>query len=263
MSAPTTINPVEWERIVAVYAKHDGRLHQTAMELGWPIARTTRVFKRGYPSIGYPPIRTILAKDAFSANEIRAERQLMEGSLPPSAAPLDKLPQATDHERAVVISSAEELRIKEMVRREEERERARKDSLKSRSEEATLVQINRRNAIALNLMTAQVLRGAGQLSGSLQKQLEKEAANGTLKMGEKLQLIRAAASIARFNAEASVMAVKAERMVMNTPIDAGPDIPVETDGDAVADAAVWIEKVQKAILRAQRRGLITAAGKKG
>jgi hypothetical protein len=261
MAAPRSINADEWQRIVAVYAKHEGRLHQTAAELGWPIARTTRLYKRGYPSIGYPPIKNILAADAFSANEIRAERQLMEGSLPPSA-PVEVLSKvAPDHQRAVVISTAEEARIKEMVRREEERERARKDSLKSKAEEATLVQINRRNAIALNVMTAQVLHGAGKLSSRIQKDLEREAAQGTLSTGEKLQLIRAAASIARFNAEASVMAVKAERMVMNTPIDAGPEQPT-ADGDAVADAVAWIEKAQKAIGRAKERGLLTA-GKKG
>lgn len=250
MPAPKEITPEEWQRIVAVYAKHEGRLRATAAELGWPIARTTRCWKNGYPSIGYPSIKTVLARDAFSAMEVRAERQLIETRLPPSA---------PDDATAEVMSAAEEQRIKQLIRREDERALARKDAIKSRSEEATLVSINRRNAIALNAMTAQVLRGAAALSGTIQLELEAEALSSKLSLSQKLHLVRSAASIARFNAEASVMAVKAERMVLGAPIEAtGHDD--ETAGVSLADAEVWIDRCAKALGRARSRGLLADNG---
>lgn len=251
MPAPKEITPEEWQRIVAVFAKHEGRLRATAAELGWPIARTTRCWKNGYASIGYPPIKTLLARDAFSAAEVRAERQLIEKRLPPSA---------PDEATAEVMSAAEEQRIKQLVRREDERERARQDAIKSRGEEATLVSINRRNAIALNAMTAQVLSGAATLSKTIQRELEQEATSSKLTLSQKLHLVRSAASIARFNAEASVMAVKAERMVLGAPIEANGDD--ETVGVSLADAEVWIDRCAKALGRARARGLLSDSEKR-
>jgi hypothetical protein len=247
MPPPIEITSVEWQRIVNVYVKHDGRIRTVAADLGWPLARTARLWRNGYPSLGYPPIKTVLARDAFSASEIRAERALIEKALPPSA---------RINATAEVISAAESARIEIMVRREQERERTRADAIKSRAEEATLVSINRKNAIALNVMTAQVLRGASALSAKIQVELQAEADSGSMTVGQKLNLVRAAASIARFNSEASIMAVKAERMVLGNPIDTDGDAVVEDGG--VDEAAAWIETAAKAIKRARARGLLAA-----
>jgi hypothetical protein len=125
-----------------------------------------------------------------------------------------------------------------------------------------LISINRKNAIALNAMTAQILRGATKLSEKIQIDLQKEAEHGTLPVGKRLHLVRAAASIARFNAEASVMAVKAERMVLNQPIDADPDSGEE--GGTLDEAEAWINRCAKALKRAKARGLLVAtAGSNG
>lgn len=252
MPPPKEITPEEWQRIVSVFAKHDGRPKAAGAELGWPRARAERRFKFGYPSLGYPPIKTILARDGFSASEIRAQRQLVEAQLPPSAPA-----QAT----AQVITTAEQARLQQMVRREDERELARKDAIKARGEEATLVSINRRNAIALNAMTAQVLHGAAVLSKKIQQELEKEATSGTMSLPQKLHLVRSAASIARFNAEASVMAVKAERMVLGAPIEAAPD--VQDERGTLDQAEAWIEKCAAALKRARSRGLLSANSDRG
>lgn len=252
MPAPKEITPEEWQRIVSVYAKHDGRLKAIAAELGWPFARTQRRWNTGYPSLGLPPIKDIIGKEAFSAAEIRAARQLNEERLPSSADVTEPL----DEGRAVVISTAEEARIKQMVKREEERERARQDALKARGEEATLVQINRRNAIALNLATMRLLQGASTLSEQIEKDLKSEAASGKMPVAERLRLVRSAASIARFNAEATMMAVKAERLVTGQPIETDTESAV-SEG-TLNEAAAWIEQCRVALERARERGLITA-----
>lgn len=247
---PKEITHEEWQRIVAVFSKHEGRVRGAAAELGWPKARAARRYKLGYPSLGYPPIKTLLARDGFSMEEIRAERRLIEARLPPSA-PM--------HATAEVISTAEQARISQLVRKEEERESARKDAIKARGEEATLVGINRRNAIALNVMTAQVLRGASALSAKIQEELEKEAKSSKMSLPQKLHLVRSAASIARFNAEASVMAVKAERLVVGSPIEqAGVD--GQDERGSLDEAAAWIEKCAVALKKARSRGLLTRDG---
>lgn len=254
MPAPRAINPEEWARIVGVFAKHEGRINAAAAELGWPKLRAYRVWTYGYPSVGYPPIKTILSRDSFSATEVRAERERMAKQLPPSA---DLTDPKDDHQRAIVISEGEEQRVRQMVKREEERERARADALKSRTEEATLIQINRRNAIALNVMTTRLLQGANKLSEQIQLELEREAAAPTMPLGARLQLVRSAASVARYNAEASVLAVKAERLVVGDPIDADPDGAAAAES-SLDEAAAWIEQCQRALARARSRGLLTA-----
>lgn len=250
MPAPKEITPEEWLRIVKVYARHEGRLRAVSVELGWPIARTTRLWMRGYPSLGYPSIKTVIARDGFSEMEVRARRAEISAALPPSA--------HTAEARAEVIHGAEEHRLRQMVVREQMQERARQDAVKSRAEEAMLISINRKNAIALNAMTAQILKGATTLSQKIQQDLEKEAISGTLPVGQRLHLVRAAASIARFNAEASVMAVKAERMVLNQPIEADSDEAGEHAG-TLDEAEVWLNKYTKALKRAKERGLIVVS----
>lgn len=251
MPPPADITEEKWNQIVAVYQKHSGRMRAVAAELGWPLARTQRRWALGYPSLGFPPIKTLMARDSFSMTEIRAERANFEKRLP--QVPLvSELPKE-NHARAVVISTAEQLRLEAMVRRESERERARQDAIKSRAAEATLVSINRGNAIALNAMTASLLHGASKLSHKIQQELEQEAKVSTLSLSAKLHLVRAAASIARFNSEATVMAVKAERLVLNTPIDVDEETP---DAGSLDEAAEWIEKANTAIARARARGLL-------
>ena len=250
MPAPKEITPEEWLRIVKVYSRHEGRIRGVAAELGWPIARTTRLWKKGYPSLGYPAVKTVIARDGFSETELRARRAEISAALPPSA--------HTAESRAEVIHGAEEHRLRQMVLREEMQERARQDAIRSRAEEAMLISINRKNAIALNAMTAQILQGATSLSRKIQQDLEHEATHGSLPVGQRLQLVRAAASIARFNAEASVMAVKAERMVLNQPIEADRDEGDESRG-TLDEAAEWINRCAKALKRAKERGLLVAA----
>jgi hypothetical protein len=250
MPAPKEINKEEWQRIASVYAKYDGNLRMAAAALGWPIARTTRRYKLGYVSKGFPPIKTMLARDAFSANEIRAERELRAGGH-------STLVKQKQRARATEVMSAEQaLRVQSLVKAEETRARARADAVKSRAEEATLVLINRRNAIALNAVTAQVLKGATALSGKIQRALEEEAAGGQLTLNQQLHLVRSAASIARFNAEATVMAVKAERLVMGQPIETGPG-DGQSDSGSLDEAAQWIRATVKAVEKAQLRGLLS------
>lgn len=254
MPPPKEITPEEWTRIVSVFAEYEGRVVPAARALGWPYAKAQRRWKYGYPSLGYPPIKKILACDEFSADEVRAARSKIESDLPKSA---DLRNPMDDPHRAVVISTAEAARVRAMVKREEERAASRADAVKARGEEATLIQINRRNAIAMNVMTTRLLQGATKMAEQIQLQLEEEARSPTMPVGERLKLVKSAASIARFNAEATVMAVKAERLVAGDPIDA------EASGAAIAEsslneAAAWIEQCQRALERARSRGLITA-----
>src|SRR5688572_24641926 len=116
MPPPADITEDKWNQIVAVFQKHSGRLQAVAAELGWPLARTQRRWNLGYPSLGFPPIKTILARDSFSMAEIRAERTRFERKLPqvPTEAELPK----DNASRAIVISTAEQKRLEAMVRRE-------------------------------------------------------------------------------------------------------------------------------------------------
>lgn len=239
----------EW---VAVFRKHGGPNAGAVAELGWLISKTKRVFKRGYPSLGLPPVADILAEDEV---RIRAARRRAEEGLP------EKIPLPTEDElqaneqRAIVLADSESRRLQEMVRREEDRRKAREDAIQARSEEALLLGMQRRNAIALNGITAQLMKGAVSLAGLIQKELEAIAAGGgEMTTNQKLQLIRSAASVSRFNAEASMLAIKSERLVLGHPIEAAPEANVD---DGSLDQAVdWIERAAKAVLRAKSRGLL-------
>ena len=254
MPAPKSITPDSWNHIVAVFLKHDGRILASAQELGWPPARAERVFKRGYPSIGYPPVKTLIARDRFSEQEIRARRAELE-ALRAEDGGSSSAPMVQDGEPVQVLAEPEQRRMAELLRREAEREKARQDALKTRAEEAMLIGMARKNAIALNAVTAQVLRGATELAGTIQRELEQLAANGgSMTVGQKLQLVRQAAQIARFNAESAQLAVKSERQVMG----GGPDEEPETSG-SLEESAAWIESSLKAIERARARGLLVIA----
>lgn len=252
------ISPKRWEAIVRVFARHQCQTVPIALELGWDEQRVRRVFRRGYPSKGYPPIKTLLAMDALATDEIRAQRNEIEESLPPSE-PIASVEEV--ERKAVVISDSENARVRMMVRREEERERSRNDAIKARAEEAMLISINRKNAIAMNGVTQQVMRGALALSEKLQQAMLDDAANGNLTTSQMLSFVRSAASIARFNSEVTVLSVKAERAVLGQPIDAPGDMPA---GDANLDDAVqWIELASKVIGRAKDRGILGSGdGKK-
>lgn len=264
------ITPADWDRIVEVYERHGGYSIKVAHELGWTHDRARRFFYKGVPSMGYPPIRTLLAMDNLSTEQIRARRaeieeQIAYESNKPAGSerfpvrqkkkqPVVETPEAVEAQ-AVVIQETEQARLRELVRLEEQRRKAREDAIQSRAEEATLVSINRRNAIALNGLTAKLMSGAAALSESIQQELEKMAQDKRVSTAEKLQLVRSAASVARFNSEATMLAIKSERMVLGQPIEAEP----ETRDDGTLDQAVeWIEMSIAAVRRARERGLLTA-----
>jgi hypothetical protein len=238
----------EWNEIVAVFAKHDGRITVVAEELGFPEARTRRLWVKGYPSAGFPPIRTTLAKDELAADEVRAKRQELLSSMnPPTAEAI-----------AETLSPEEQRRVQARVDRERLRAQVRADAIKSRAEEATLVSMNRRNAIALNGVTAQILKGAMGLAGKIQHQLEEEAVSGKLDVRDRLALVRQAAQVARFNSEAAAMAIKAERLVAGDPANVGLEDD-EREG-SLAGAVRWIELSVRAVERARARGLVSGSG---
>lgn len=255
-SLVSNITPDEWNRIVSVYARHNGYSCAVAVELGWPIARTARVYKRGYPSLGLPPIKTILAQDALSADAIRAKRQELSESLPPSV----EITRVEEVEvRAEIVHEAEQTRVRELLRQEEERQKARADAIKSRAEEALLISVNRRNALALNGVTERLMKGAVALSQNIEEELAKAATDEALTLSDKLQLMKSAAQIARFTSEATMLAAKSERMVLGQPIEADP---VRTDGGSLEQAVEWIEAAAKAVNRARERGLLAASTEK-
>jgi hypothetical protein len=240
-----------YAELVEVYRKHGGPCDALCKELGWLPARAARVFTRGYKRSGHRPIVEILAEDQVA---IHANRRRLEEGLPP-APPLpteDEL--QADSNRAVVIADHENRRLQELVRREEERRKAREDAIQARSEEALLLGMNRRNAIALNGVTAQLMKGAVALAGLIQQELEK-AASGQIELSldHKLKLVRSAASVARFNSEASMLAIKSERLVLGQPIEAAADTP---DDGSLEQAVAWIERSVKAVQRARARGLL-------
>lgn len=254
MPAPKSVTPDEWNRIVAVYAKHNGRVTFVARELGWPMKRTARLWQNGYPSKGYPPIKTVLAHDHLSANAVRAARAELEAEVEDEVAPFRAAVLEATH--AVVLPSKEQLRLTELMSREAEREKARQDAIKSRGEEASLVSAARRNALALNAVTAQVMRGAVKLSAKIQVLLEEEAVSSKLTVGQQLALVRQASQIARFNAEAATLAIKSERMVTGDP--AGGDGGDGERGVDLEEAAKWVEASIMAVQRARQRGLLGA-----
>lgn len=251
----SNMTPDEWNRIVSIYARHGGYSYAVAVELGWPVARAARVYKRGYPSLGLPPIKTILAQDALSADAIRAKRQELSDSLPPSE--IVRTVEEVET-KAVVIHDAEQARIKDLVRQEEERQKTRADAIASRAEEALLIKINRNNAIALNGVTASLMKGAVALSANIEAELEKAAADKSLTLQDKLNLVKSAAQIARFTSEATMLAAKSERMVLGQPIEADS---VRSDEGSLDQAVEWIEAAQKAVNRARARGLLSTGDK--
>jgi len=252
------ISPERWEAICEIYQHHAGPSLHAARDLGWPAARTRRVWNRGYPSQGLPPVKTVVASTAEKVAAIRAGRAEIEAR---ERAQSEAMTRPSDADEAVeraghnveVVQPAEQRRIEMMLRRESDREKARQDAIKSRSEEAALVSHARRNSLALNVVTAQILRGAQALAGRIQLQLEREATSDKpLTIAEQLALVRQAAAIARFNSEAAMMAVKTERMVLGTSEQAESSEP----NGSLEEAAQWIESSVKAVQRARQRGML-------
>lgn len=246
------ISQSEWDRICEVYRRHNGPRKSVAEELGWTIVRMKRVFKRGYPSQGFPPVMQVLCMDPDSVDEIRAKRQQLQKELPPSE-PIESVEEV--EAKAVVIHTREQERIASLMRREDERRHAREDALEARTEEAVLVSSARRNAIALNGVTAQLMAGAIKLAAKIQKGLEEEASGGTMSTKEQLALVRSAASVARFSSETTMLAAKTERMVLGEPIETEPE---HHDDGSLEQAVAWIERSVRAVERARKRGLLTA-----
>lgn len=250
MPAPSEITPDEWNRIVRVFQMHDGRPHAAARELGWPVARAKRILHRGYPSAGYPPVTTLIGRDHVDADQVRAMRHELEQRDIERVSEQRELAQRTQRDDV-----EDQARVKQLVARERERDKVKADALASRAEEATLVSAARRNAIALNGVTARIMQGALKLSDRIYRELEAEASSvsSKLSLSERLGLIRSAAQIARFNAEAGLQAVKSERMVL------GQSEPSEGDVEqagSLEDSARWIERSVTALQRAKERGLI-------
>lgn len=282
MPAPKEISPERWNHIVACFAKHDGRLYASARELGWPVARTRRVLEFGYPSIGYPSVKSLLALDHAGEQAIRAARADIEAERSKSSheamaelveaakrtglsatrvlgkarrTPEDLVREQEEPE-SHVLTVAEQRRVAALVKREEERDKARTDAIKARGEEATLVSASRRNALALNAVTAQVLNGAIKLAARIQTALEVEASASTLSLRDQLALVRQAAQIARFNAEAGLQAVKSERIALG---QAELPEPGEHVNGSLEDAESWIVTTTRALQRARDRGLMLTA----
>lgn len=255
MPPPIEMTPEFWQHVLAVYAKHDGHQHAVAEELSWGLKRVQRVWNRGYPSLGFPPVQQVLARDATAAAEIRAERERILRDTEVEDRAQQLMAAAT---QKAPLSDDDQQRIAAMVERENERARARADAVKARGEEAALISASRRNAIALNAVTAQVLRGAVALAAKIQHALEAEAQQPSLSLAQQLGLIRQAAQVARFNAEAGLQAVKSERMVLGDPITAESEGDEQVDGD-LQDASRWIETTMRALHRAKQRGLVATA----
>lgn len=251
--APLTslITEAEWDRICEVYRRHGGAHKSVAVELGWPDARMRRVFKRGYPSQNLPPVMNVLGMDPESVEEIRVRRQGLIKELPPSE-PVSSVEEV--EAKAVVIHTKEQERIRKLMRLEEDRRHAREDALAARAEEATLISITRQNALALNGATARMMKGALALSEKIQEGLEREAREGTLNLKEQLALVRSAASVARFNSETTMLAIKSERMVLGQPIESEPEHHV--DDGTLEQSVEWIERAAAAIKKARSRGLL-------
>lgn len=252
------IDAKQWTDIVAAFARNGGSGPATAEELGWPVARANRLLRNGYPKLGLPPIRTILAMDSLAAEEIRARRHRLNEQLEALVPSEPAHSEAEVVQKATVIHEAEASRVRRLVEIEEERRRAREDAIKCRAEEAMLISINRKNSLALNGVTAQMLKGAMALSSRIQVELEQAANDSRMPLREKLQLVKGVANIARFNAEASILAVKAERLVLGNPIE--PDATVQNDDGSLEHAVDWINKVSRAVRRAQERGLLGKGG---
>lgn len=247
----------EWNQLIEVYRKWDGRISMVAAELGWPEAKTRRVYKRGYPSLGLPGIETTLARDALATEEIRAGRQAIQERLP-KVTPLSSPQIAVQNPQ--VLARGEQKRIAVMVDAEERRVQARRDAVEARAEEAVLISITRRNAVALNGVTSKMLNGALALSTKIEQELKNLANDKSVSVEKKISLVKSAASIARFNAEASVLAVKAERMVTGQPIDTPDDESAVSTENSLIESERWINVAMKALNRAKERGVLTTDG---
>lgn len=258
------ISQANYDQLVAVYAKHDCVMTAVACELGWTRGRVKSVYTQGYPSKGLPSVQSLLARNKLAAEEIRAERERLDEELPPSEQIVATTPAAQAEEiaeKAVVINERENERLRMLIKRDEDRRKAREDATKARAEEAMLVSVARRNALALNGVTAQVMRGAVALSQKIQVDLERTAREGNMPVKQMLELVRSAAAIARFNAEATTLAVKAERAVLGEPIVTSS---AEGSEDGSLDSAVqWIERAVEAVQKARARGVLTSGNGEG
>lgn len=248
------LTPSEWTRICGVYMKNNAEIFATSVELGWPIARTRRVYLRGYPSCGLPPVKEVLARDADSAEEVRAARHELDVGPQEAIETIVKKRKGTN--QTIVIARGEAERVRMLVEREEMRRKSRADMIQSRAEEAMMISLNRRNSLALNGVTSQLLKGALALSEKIQQKLEEEARNEDLSALDGLQLLKQTAQIGRYNSEATMLAAKAERIVMGQPIEA---LAEESTDGTLEGAVDWIQRSSAALQRAIDRGVVVNA----
>lgn len=246
------IDKKEWRRIVDVYRRWDCRLSIVAEALGWPEPRVRRMWNKGYPTLGYPPIKTLLARDAFAVEEIRAKRHQLRKELPPEV--VATTPEEVE-QKAEIIMQGESARIRRLVEIEDERAAARADAVASRAEEALLISLNRKNTLALNGLTSKILRGAAVLAENIEVELAKEAKSKKLSLTDKMTLLRTATQVARFNSEATMLAVKAERLVLGHPIEAIDD-QSHKDDQGLQETERWLHTTMKLLERARDRGVI-------
>ena len=223
----------EWERWIEAFRKHPGETVKVAELMGCPRNRARLAWYHGWPKQGRPAITELLAADQHAARAKRAELEEVEEELPESTA-RDLVEQGPD------------MVMRQMLERDQRRQRAAADSAKTRAEEGAMIATARRNGIALAAVTAQLIRGANTLMARIGPNLAKE----DISVKDAVSLVQKIAVITRLGTEASKMALTMERAAMGEPM--GDE--VTANGRIKPEqAAAWVALGMKAIQRFQER----------
>lgn len=209
-----------------------------ATGLGLPAAQ--RLLDSGVPTRGLPSLR-----DAARAHAAEVERRLRLAEKASAGAEAKEL-ATTLEQRARAAKAAREHEAKVLG-----------DAVASRADEVTLVRANRKSALVLASINADLLRAGTILARSL---LEDPKALTKLSPRERLGLIRTVAGVVHRTAQASQVAVNMERLLMGEPtaiLGRADGTGPSTQDMTPDEAEQWLALANRAFARrAARRTVI-------
>lgn len=236
MASNRGISAEHWDKLLESFRARPSGMTAASRAAKVAVNTAKKAWLEGMPHLGKGPIKAIVEE------EQRAARATM-----------------ADVQRTKAAEQAEA----NADRAWKEAEKARRDVVMARKQEAELVRAERANVIALVGSTGRLLRGLIRRCETLEKQIEtgREVDGSELRVKDQVEIAWKIGRIVRQTAEASMDVVKMERLLLGEPTEIVGNVNL----DAISDEEA-IREIEEAYLAAQRvkqrRELVLVAGGK-
>jgi hypothetical protein len=237
--AGAVITPEVYARARVAYLEH-GTPQAVREATGLRAEAVARLIDSGEPRLHLPSLR-----DAARVAAAAVSRELA------------RVEKGTAEEQAQTLARSLEARAKAARQAREHEAKVLGDAVASRADEVLLVRANRKSALALAAINADLLRAGTILSRSL---LEDPKALARLSPRERLGLLRTIAGVVHRTAQASQVAVSMERLLMGEPtaiLGRADGTGPSTADMTPEEAEQWLALANRAFARrAGRRTLV-------